>query len=505
MSTLNNTTSTLQPSPIKLNDEFLVLVLIMYALVFLFGILGNGFTCFAVLTDRTMRRSIHFYTFNMAVADMLLLLLYVPSQMEFVRQRLRWTMGLSMCKIGYCIIPLCLSASIGTLVAISIDRYIGMTRPFVWRAASSRNAKFVIFFIWIFSGVTAFPAAYFAKVITYESIVYCYEDWPEPRHYFESSYWSFIMIIQYVIPLFLITGVHIRMVYVLYTEKRAENELHQRMIRMVIMLLLIYSVCTGMQHINFYLSVYKQIHLEPFGDYLYVVSNFLVALQATVNPMIYGISRNDYKNIFKTTLKKYTKYIKGIMCNQSAPTNSIQCNATTKNILHEEEQVSFVSIVEPSMFSNSKKDSLVGINTSKSTDVFVDSKGYLHVPKRTVRKKTLRFDTLCYYPDDEYESHITRSSCRKKNKQYTEEITCDNQSTVNRKSTNLYQTNHISAFHPVIIITPAVSNQSTKDKSNASLNPPRKNLDLMYDDFNLAFWDYSELASLLDEAPESRI
>lgn len=283
------------------SPPFIISVLFLYALLLAFGIIGNLLTLMVVVINKSMRRSIHFYTFNLAVADSIILIFYIPTQMKVVFDQLLWNMGKNLCLVTSCIIPLCLSASIFTLIAISIDRYRGFKDPFKWRANSQRYAKFIIPFIWILSSSTAFPVIYYADLYADHDVSFCVEIWPSTKA--ELAYWSVIMSIQYIIPLIFIAAVHIYMAWGVAQRGESIRQLHASMIRMVVMLLVTYSICTGMQHINFYLSVYYDLQERPAGPYVFVFSNFVVSLQASVNPFIYGTTRNDYKLAFKRLMK----------------------------------------------------------------------------------------------------------------------------------------------------------------------------------------------------------
>jgi len=434
----NNTSATL-PQPFS--NEFRIILLVFYCIVFVFGLLGNTMTCVAVISFRNMRRSIHFYIFNLAVADLLLLFLYVPTQMIFVHDYMSWRMGKNMCIVAFAIICLCLSASIGTLIAISVDRYRGLRRPFDWRAASSRHAKIVIPFIWFLSAATAFPLAYHGDIALYGDKIICYEAWPDIHSMV--VYWSLIMVVQYILPLFLITALHVHMTVIVSRQNQEEiNELHKRMIRMVVMLMLIYSICNGMQHINFYLSVYLNIHREPFGNYLFVLSNFAISLQAAINPLIYGISRNDYKSVFKNYFSTYTMKILKVLCKiepaSSSDGKEVSSNVTynceitdtpllaKKNIenvfLLPELSKTLIQEQNTAIFPTAKilkvENGVEGADKGQNSNFLTvaDKSQYLSVPKRAVRKTSVRFDTLRYMSDEEFRSHMEKTT-RKKSKE----------------------------------------------------------------------------------------
>ena len=115
-------------NPVTLNKivyfptTFLIGFHIAYAILLLVGILGNVLTCYVIVRRKNMRRAIHLYTFNLAVADLLILFVYVPNQMLVMEEQFKWLLGRVICKINYVILPVALHASVGTLLAITIDR-----------------------------------------------------------------------------------------------------------------------------------------------------------------------------------------------------------------------------------------------------------------------------------------------------------------------------------------------------------------------------------------------
>ena len=172
---------------IHLGNAFISVCLILYSILLVVGIVGNILTCAVVVLNKSMRRSIHFYTFNLSLADGLLLVIYVPTQMKMTYDNLHWHMGKAMCSFCNFTISLCLSASVGTLMAISADRLRAVKHPFAWKANSQRLSKIIIPVIWFVSAVVAFPVAYVAD-LRHEGnstdLLNCIEVWPDSGNLF---------------------------------------------------------------------------------------------------------------------------------------------------------------------------------------------------------------------------------------------------------------------------------------------------------------------------------
>lgn len=76
----------------------ITIFLLTYICVLFIGVVGNLLTIGVVFTQRSRRRAINLYTFNLAICDMLILCFYVPTQMSQIKNQLEWTMGEMACK-----------------------------------------------------------------------------------------------------------------------------------------------------------------------------------------------------------------------------------------------------------------------------------------------------------------------------------------------------------------------------------------------------------------------
>jgi len=267
-----------------------------YVILLLVGILGNGLTCYVIIQRKSMRRAIHLYTFNLAVADLLILIFYVPNQMVLMQNQFKWVLGAEMCKINYMVLPVALHSSIGTLLAITIDRCRGLVTPFSWRADSKFKAKILIPIVWVLSLTLSSPLFVYPRVATFSSGKFCVEGWPSVNAM--RWFWMSNFVLVFGIPLLVITTTQVIMVAVVAREitNRKQN---QRMVAMVIALVVVFTICTGFQHIYFFIGQFSRLRMtNSTKAFLYLLSNFVVSLQAALNPIIYGTLRRDFKKAF---------------------------------------------------------------------------------------------------------------------------------------------------------------------------------------------------------------
>ena len=92
-----------------------------YVIIFIVGVIGNILVCLVVCRERKMKNVTNYFIFNLAVSDLSVLLICIPFDFgEIVTQTFPY--GAFMCRLVYPLQTLATTASVGTLVAISLNR-----------------------------------------------------------------------------------------------------------------------------------------------------------------------------------------------------------------------------------------------------------------------------------------------------------------------------------------------------------------------------------------------
>lgn len=97
--------------------------LVCYVIIFIVGVVGNILVCLVVCRERKMKNVTNYFIFNLAVSDLSVLLICIPFDFgEIVTETFPY--GAFMCRLIYPLQTLATTASVGTLVAISLNRYV---------------------------------------------------------------------------------------------------------------------------------------------------------------------------------------------------------------------------------------------------------------------------------------------------------------------------------------------------------------------------------------------
>ncbi|ESO99050.1 hypothetical protein LOTGIDRAFT_142302, partial [Lottia gigantea] len=141
--TLFNRTAIYLPSAIPVG-------IILGSIVFM-TVGGNVLVLLAVFVNSHLRSTTNYFIVNLAIADLLLGTCVLPfsASLEVLNF---WAFGQIFCDIWAAIDVLCCTASIMSLCVISIDRYIGVTRPLQHSSIlTEKRAFYIIILIWLLS------------------------------------------------------------------------------------------------------------------------------------------------------------------------------------------------------------------------------------------------------------------------------------------------------------------------------------------------------------------
>ena len=112
---------------------------------------------------RAMWSVTNYFLVNLTIADLMMSTLNCIPSFIFMRDRI-WQFGSFYCSINNFVSYLSVSSSVFTLLAISVDRRKAIVRPLLPKS-SRPCVLFTILFIWIVSGVLAFPALLFSTAV----------------------------------------------------------------------------------------------------------------------------------------------------------------------------------------------------------------------------------------------------------------------------------------------------------------------------------------------------
>ena len=144
-----------QPNILKYSDQrFLALLILISILI----IVGNTLVLLATWRDRSLHQPNKYFVACLAVADLLVGIFIGPAMVYGLNadyKSLR-DMSIHFCRFMVWIDYLAIAASVCTLMFISYDRYLKISKPLQYRSRMTTSKSFkIIFIIWLISTALA--------------------------------------------------------------------------------------------------------------------------------------------------------------------------------------------------------------------------------------------------------------------------------------------------------------------------------------------------------------
>ena len=244
-----------------------VLASIFYSIAMLLGFGGNTLVLLiAFYYDRT-RTVTNFFIINLAISDLVFVLLCIPSTYITAYLLQYWPFSNVLCVFFNYMQTVSVTLTVYTLIWITIDKFWALVRPLKLRM-TIKECKYLILFSWIFSLFISLPIALFTRLNTTasnaneqitasttnntnytkfnnntskhterlsttsetsaESFPQCSEQWPQSLEHMAQLYNLLLLLIQYFVPLVILTFCYARIGYVLKTQKIPGESIKRR-------------------------------------------------------------------------------------------------------------------------------------------------------------------------------------------------------------------------------------------------------------------------------------
>ena len=310
----NSTSEMVLPATSILVCKTLATALLMVA-----SLVGNALVICVVLQSLRMRTVTNYLIVNMACADMLYTLIAMPPLFVMIFEGYNWAMGnrgrgIFFCRVvnfaQYMLVPV----SVLTLAAIAFDRFFAILMP-LKRIINKRVFYWILLVIWLISIAVATPMLYALRVIEGDAgSLSCDENWA-PAFDNETApkiYTLMFFSVVFCLPLCVITVLYtIICRHLWFTKMPGETEREEsknlirrrnsrkKVVKMLIAVVVVFLISwLPLQVASFLYSYQNMIISEP----LYFACEFLMRSSCALNPAVYAIFSENYRQGFKSAL-----------------------------------------------------------------------------------------------------------------------------------------------------------------------------------------------------------
>nr|XP_046915086.1 LOW QUALITY PROTEIN: melanopsin-like [Dermatophagoides farinae] len=341
-----------------------IVLCIAYSIVFIMGLIGNSAVLWVInmmrhntpnsnqMMANNNNNVFNYFICNLALADLLVILFcLIPNLLGNILTT--WILGRLVCKAVPFLQGVAVTASIYTLVAISIDRFYGIYYPFN-NGFSPLVRRYVIVFIWLFSFSLSSPWLIFFDVYTVDNQVMCHENWPE--EWISNFYFIFINFgLQYLLPvsvtiffyLLLYVKISRRQLPLIISngdgqtnaimngEHSSINKMNSRIVeksrlkvlKMLITIVSVFVLSWLPLYVIFCFIKFTQIDENSFKGLIIIgltpLAQWLGATNSCINPILYFFFNPKFRTYLRKTITKN--------CSRNENLNQFNMNYQHKN------------------------------------------------------------------------------------------------------------------------------------------------------------------------------
>ncbi|KAM3616680.1 uncharacterized protein V6R79_021660 [Siganus canaliculatus] len=282
--------------------RFKSLFLPLYCLIVVVAGVGNSFLLACILSDKKLHNATNFFIGNLAAGDLLMCLSCVPLTVSYAFDSHGWAFGRPLCHLIPLLQCATVFASVLSLTAIAVDRYVVVAHP-VRRRISVWGCGAVTLAVWLLSLALAAPPSLYTRYLDLRpsgiNLVVCEEFWPNNGN-LRLLYSCFVLTASYMIPLLSVSVSYCAITVSLKrysvpgetsTSQQRWSQRRKRTFSLLVASVLAFALCwLPLQVLNLLLDLDPEFHIigKRYINVLQVCCHLVAMSSACYNPFIYA-------------------------------------------------------------------------------------------------------------------------------------------------------------------------------------------------------------------------
>ncbi|KAL3968119.1 gamma-aminobutyric acid receptor subunit alpha [Sarotherodon galilaeus] len=283
-----------------------------FAVIFLLGTVGNSLVLAVLFRSGQMNtKTTNLFILNLAIADLCFIVFCVPFQATIYTLD-EWVFGPAVCKVVHFIIFLTMYASIFTLTAVSLDRYLAICYPLRSREMRTpKNALTSIGLLWALALVFSGPYLSYFSQMDLAGTVVCIPTWEsKPRIIMDMCTFVF----GYLVPVLVLGLTYARTIRYLWTSVGPLKDMSEsrrakwKVSKMIIIVAALFCLCWLPHHLVILCMWLGRFPLNYTTYVLRILSHFVAYANSCLNPIVYALVskhfRKGFRKVFSCSLKR---------------------------------------------------------------------------------------------------------------------------------------------------------------------------------------------------------
>ncbi|NXU25740.1 NK1R protein, partial [Thalassarche chlororhynchos] len=281
---------------------------VAYALIVVVSVVGNVVVMWIILAHKRMRTVTNYFLVNLAFAEASMSAFNTVVNFTYAIHN-EWYYGLLYCKFHNFFPIAAVFASIYSMTAIALDRYMAIIHPLQPRLSATAT-KVVIGVIWLLAFLLAFPQGYYSVMEELPGRLVCLVEWPEhSTNVYGKTYHFCMTILIYFLPLLVIGCAYTVVGITLWASEipgdnsdryHEQVSAKRKVVKMMIIVVCTFALCWLPYHIYFTLQYFNpEWYLQKFIQQVYLAIMWLAMSSTMYNPIIYCCLNDRFRVGFK--------------------------------------------------------------------------------------------------------------------------------------------------------------------------------------------------------------
>uniref|UniRef100_A0A667XW96 Neuromedin-K receptor n=1 Tax=Myripristis murdjan TaxID=586833 RepID=A0A667XW96_9TELE len=283
---------------------------VAYSTVLTVAVLGNLIVIWIILAHKRMRTVTNYFLLNLAVSDVAMAAFNTLVNFIYAAHG-EWYFGEAYCRFHNFLPVTAVFASIYSMTAIALDRYMAIIHPLKPRLSATAT-KVVIVCIWSLAVVLAFPLCFFSTIRVLPRRTICYVAWPRMTDD-PFMYHIIVTVLVYLLPL-VVMGITYTIVGVTLwggeipgdssDNYHGQLRAKRKVVKMMIIVVATFALCWLPYHVYFIVTgLNKHLTRWKYIQQVYLSVLWLAMSSTMYNPIIYCCLNSRFRAGFKQVFR----------------------------------------------------------------------------------------------------------------------------------------------------------------------------------------------------------
>ncbi|XP_067106283.1 neuromedin-K receptor-like [Osmerus mordax] len=283
---------------------------VAYSSVLTVAVFGNLIVIWIILAHKRMRTVTNYFLLNLAFSDASMAAFNTLINFIYASHG-EWYFGEAYCKFHNFFPVTAVFASIYSMTAIAVDRYMAIIHPLKPRLSATAT-KVVIVCIWALAVALAFPLCFYSTLRRMPRRTICYVAWPRPADD-SFMYHIIVMVLVYLLPL-VVMGITYTIVGVTLwggeipgdssDNYHGQLRAKRKVVKMMIIVVVTFALCWLPYHVYFIVTgLIKYLNRWKSIQQVYLSVLWLAMSSTMYNPIIYCCLNSRFRAGFKRAFR----------------------------------------------------------------------------------------------------------------------------------------------------------------------------------------------------------